>query len=86
MDIELTPEKVEEMGRIFGDHLLSTLPPEEVLSRFEPKERVKGLTPEKVLSMYEPKERLKGLTPEEIFSMFKPEEIQKYLDQLKEKT
>ncbi len=32
MKTELTPEQVEDIGKIFGEHLLASLPPEEVES------------------------------------------------------
>ncbi|MEZ4525159.1 MAG: hypothetical protein R2941_04490 [Desulfobacterales bacterium] len=63
---ELTPEKVMEMGKMWADLILSGLPPEEVLSRYKPEERLRGLGPEEVLSRYKPEERLRGLTEEEI--------------------
>ncbi|MCP4755678.1 MAG: hypothetical protein GY866_32850 [Proteobacteria bacterium] len=74
MQTELTPEHVEEMGKLFGEQFLSSLPPEERVKGLKPHERVKGLKPEEIFSMFK---------LEEIFSRFKPEEIQAYLDRLK---
>ncbi len=63
--IELTPEKVREMGKMWGDLILSGMSVDEVLARYSPEDRLKGLSPEEVLSRYRPEERLKGLRPEE---------------------
>ncbi len=76
MDTELTPEHVEEMGKIFGKQFLASLPPEE---------RVKGLEPIEVLSVYKPEERVKGLKPQDRLKGLKPEEIRAFLDQLEKK-
>jgi len=54
---ELTPERVSEMGRIWGEAYLKGLKPEERLKGLRPEERLKGLKPE---------ERLKGLSLDEI--------------------
>ncbi|MGE0086095.1 MAG: hypothetical protein AB7S75_16940 [Desulfococcaceae bacterium] len=72
--MELTPEKVTEMGKMWADLILSGLStddiltrysPDDILSRYKPEERLKGLGPEEVMSMYKPEERLKGLGTEE---------------------
>ncbi len=76
MQTELTPEHVEEMGKLFGEQFLSSLPPEKRVMGLKPEDRMKGLTPEEIFSMFKPEDRMKGLTPEE---------IQTYLDKLKEK-
>jgi len=54
---EITPAKIKEMGKMWGEFILSTLPVEE---------RLKGLRPEEVLSTFRPEERLKGLKPKVI--------------------
>ncbi len=57
MDLEITPEHVEEMGRIFGEHLLSSMPLEK---------KMKGIKPKEILSMYKPEEILSIFEPEEL--------------------
>ncbi|WP_437728606.1 hypothetical protein [Sorangium sp. So ce861] len=54
--------------------LLSTLPPEQVLSAFPPEQRVAGLPPEQVLSAFPPEQRVAGLPPEQVLSAFPPEQ------------
>lgn len=88
MDIKFTPDQVMEIGEVWGDVYLHNLPPQEILSRYTPSERVAGLKPEEVLpsykpeevlSSYTPSERVAGLKLEELFSSYKPEEIEAYL-------
>ncbi len=76
MDTEITPEQVEDIARIFGEHILSSLPINEVLSRYKPEERVKGLAP---------RDRVKGLELQDLLVGRKPEEIRAFLDQLEKK-
>ncbi len=76
MDIEITPEQAEDISKIFGEHILSTLPPEERLKGLEPQDRIKGL---------EPQDRIKGLELQDLLKGHKPEEIRAYLDQLEKK-
>jgi len=78
MDDELTPERVIEMGKMWGDDMLDMMPVEEVLSRFHPQELLAGLQPEERLAGLQPEERLAGLKREEI------EEIEAYLQRLKQ--
>ncbi|WP_437820162.1 hypothetical protein [Sorangium sp. So ce1078] len=54
--------------------LLSTLPPEQVLSAYAPEQRVAGLPPEQVLSAYAPEQRVAGLPPEQVLSAYPPEQ------------
>ncbi len=56
MDTDITPEHVQEMGKIFGEHFLSSLPPEERVKGLKPRDRVKGLEPNEVLSVYKPED------------------------------
>ncbi len=74
MKIELTPEQVIEMGKMWGDVHLSLLPVEQ---------RLAGLTPHEVLSRFKPEERVRGLTPQDVLSQFNPEDIERYLNQIK---
>lgn len=57
MEIELTPEKIIEYGKKWQNIVLSGLDPDEIMTRFSIKDRLRGLAPE---------DRLKGLAPEEI--------------------
>ncbi len=57
MDTEITPEQVEDITKIFGEHILSSLPPEERVKGLKPQDRIKGL---------ELQDLLKGHKPEEI--------------------
>ncbi len=66
MSETLTPEAVEEMGKMWGKQYLASLSPEEVLRNYTPEERVAGLQPEEALRNYTPEERVTGLKPEEI--------------------
>ncbi len=87
MQIELTPEKVAELGKLIGvpeiirlmgeeleDLVLAGLTPEKILSKLSVEERLSGLKPEEVLSGLKPEELLTGLKPEERLSGLKPEE------------
>jgi len=64
--LELTPEKVKEMGKVWADMVLSGMSVEE---------RLKGLKPEDVLSRYNPEEVLSRYKLEEVLSRYKPEEV-----------
>ncbi|MEZ4524524.1 MAG: hypothetical protein R2941_01200 [Desulfobacterales bacterium] len=77
MKTELTPEKISEMGRKWFDMVFSTLPAEEVMSRYRPEDRLKGLRPE---------DRLKGLRSEDLLKNLRPEEIEAYLKKIRKKT
>jgi hypothetical protein len=57
MTVELTPEKVFEMGKMWGSAYLSTLNVEEVLPYFKRQD---------ILAQFQPVERLAGLEPESI--------------------
>ncbi len=57
MQQELTPERVMEMGKMWGEKYLSLLSPEERLAGLKPEERLTGLKLE---------ERLDGLPIKEI--------------------
>jgi hypothetical protein len=83
MNIELTPEQLMEMGKMWGDWYLSELSveqrlaglaPAERLRGLKPEERLRGLKPQEVLSQFKPEERLSGLKPEERLSGLKPQE------------
>jgi hypothetical protein len=50
-DIELTPEKVMEMGKFWGKSYLSLLKPEELLAGLDAKERLAGLDAKEFLSV-----------------------------------
>ena len=77
------PYTMEQFRKEYIKAHLGDLDPEEILSRFNPDERLKGLKPEEILSRFKPDERLKGLKPDEILKGLKPEEIETYLKKLK---
>ena len=52
MDKELTPEKVIEMGKMWGKMYLSSLSPEERLAGLEPKDRLAGLSKKELQRIY----------------------------------
>ncbi len=45
---EITPEKIKEMGKMWGDLILSSLPLEERLKGLKPEDRLRGLKPEEI--------------------------------------
>jgi len=75
-------EKGFSMGYTFEDfrrdvalEVLPTLPPEELLQKFSPEDRLKGLSPEELLKRLSPEERLKGLASEELLKRLSPKEL-----------
>jgi len=87
--LELTPEKVKEMGKMWADMVLSGMSvddvlarfsPDDVLSRYKPEEVLSRYKPEEVLSLYNPEERLKGIGTEERLKGLEPEERLKGLE------
>lgn len=72
--LELTPEKVTEMGKMWADLILSGMSPDDILARYSPDE---------ILSRYKPEERLKGLGPEERLKGLSAEEIEAYLHKIR---
>ncbi len=48
MEAEQTPDQSQDMDAIFTDHILATLSPEDVLSRYTTEERLKGLSIEEI--------------------------------------
>ena len=75
MAIELTPEQVTEIGKVWGNLYLSTLGAKEVVSRFQPQEILSQFQPQEILSKIDHQEILKGLSRQE---------VEDYLQQLKE--
>jgi len=86
MKTELTPEQISEMGRKWFDMVFSTLPAEEVMSRYRYDDRLRGIPSDEVMSKYRPEERLKGIRTEELLKNLRPEEIEAYLKKLRKKT
>ncbi|MEE4355174.1 MAG: hypothetical protein V2I97_01825 [Desulfococcaceae bacterium] len=78
--LELTPEKVIEMGKKWADLILSGLSTEDRLKGLEPEEVLSRYKPEEVLSRYRPEEVLSRYKPEEVLSRYKPEDRLKGLD------
>ena len=54
MKMELTPEIVMEMGKEWGEVYLSSMPAAEILSHFEPQQRLAGLEPKEILAGLQP--------------------------------
>ncbi len=86
---EITPETIMEMGKMWGDLILSSLPleerlkglkPEEVLSQYKTEEVLAQYKPEEVLAQYKPEEVLSQYKPEEVLAQYKPEERLKGLE------
>jgi len=75
MKMELTPEIVMEMGKEWGEVYLSSMPAAEILSHFEPQQRLAGLEPQQRLAGLEPKEILAGLEPQQRLAGLEPKEI-----------
>ncbi|QTA90973.1 hypothetical protein [Desulfonema magnum] len=74
MKEELTPEKVMEIGKMFGKIALSGLSEDEILSVCDREKLVRKLTIEERLAGLKPKERLAGLKPKERLAGLKPKE------------
>jgi len=94
MNVELTPEEITEMGKMWGQVYLSGLTIEEVLNHFETEkimsqfkveDRLVGLNPEDRLAGLNPEDRLAGLNPEDRLAGLNPIEIEAYLKKLKQK-
>ncbi len=60
------PYTVEDYKRDLLKEVVKAIPAEEILSRFDPEERLRGLPPEEILSRFDPEERLRGLSVEQI--------------------
>ena len=69
MEVELTPEQLLEMDKMWGEVFLKHMPVEE---------RIAGLKPEELLATMKTAEILDGLNPEKI------EELEKLLKKRKE--
>jgi len=54
--------------------IVTSLPPEQVLSAFKPEQRLAGLLPEQVLSAFNPEQRLAGLPPEQRLAGLPPDQ------------
>ena len=79
MEIELTPEKVMEMGKMWEELFLRHVPVERKLA---------GLNAKEILAGLKPKERLAGLNAKEILDNLSPKErkeLEQYLQQFKKK-
>jgi hypothetical protein len=88
MSLELTPEQISEMGKMWGNVYLSGLGVEErlaglslkeVLPHFKLTDVVKHFSPAKVVEQFSPAERLAGLPPDERLAGLPPEVIEEYL-------
>ena len=71
MKIELTPEKVTEMGKEWKELVLAGLTPEDVLSRFSAEDVLSRFSAEDVLSRFSAEEMLSGLSIKEIEAYLK---------------
>ena len=71
MEKELTPERVMEIGKMWGEWYLRGLSPEQRLAGLKPKERLAGLKPEQRLAGLKPEDRLVGLSKAELQRILK---------------
>jgi hypothetical protein len=74
MKIELTPEQVEQTGKMWGERYLRSLPIEEIMRYVKPEELMRYVKPEDILAQLKPTERLAGLKPMERLVGLKPSE------------
>ena len=72
---ELTLEYVQEIGKKWIDHLIQTMPAEDVMKKYDSETRLRGLRPE---------ERLNGLNADQRFAGLSTEELKKPKDKLKD--
>ena len=70
MKIELTPEQVEQTGKMWGERYLRSLPIEEIM---------RYVKPEEILARLKPTERLAGLKQQEL------DELEQQIKKLKQK-
>ena len=91
----LSPQEIEEFGKMWGDVLLPTIPLEERLKGLKPEERLVGVNPTDVMNYFKPEQRLAGMKPEQRLAGMKPEqrlagmstkEIEAYLEQRKQQS
>jgi hypothetical protein len=73
--IDTMGSKVSQTHKDFIDAFLASLPPKQVLARFNSEQRLAGLGPEQRLAGLEPEQRLAGLEPEQRLAGLEPEEI-----------
>ena len=67
----LSPQEIEDFGKMWGDVLLPTIPLEERLKGLKPEERLVGINPTDVMSYFKPEERLAGLSMAELEKQIK---------------
>ncbi len=77
------PYTIEQFRKEYIKAHLGELDPEEVLSRFGPMQRLKGLDAEERLKGLDAEERLKGLDAEERLKGLSLKDIEAYLEKLK---
>jgi len=94
MKIELTPEKVTEMGKEWKELVLAGLTPEDVLSRFSADDVLSRFSADDVLSRFSADDVLSRFSAEDVLSRFSAEEmlsglsikeIEAYLKNVKQK-
>ncbi len=83
MDIELTPEKLVELGKMLEGTLIPRLPLEEILAGFKPEEILAEFKPKEILAVIKPEEILAELKPEERLAGLSAKEIEAYLNKIK---
>ncbi|NOQ34897.1 MAG: hypothetical protein GQ569_03280 [Methylococcaceae bacterium] len=83
MSSELTPEKVMEMGKFWGESYLHSLTPEERASGLSIKERLAGLGVKERLLDLDTKEILSEIDHQKLLADLPVEEIEAFLQQLK---
>jgi hypothetical protein len=87
MTIELTPEEITEMGKMWGNSYLSTLKAEDVLPYFESTLKVEDVLPyfkpQEILAHFQPKDILSEMDHQQLLEALSTEEIEAYLNQKK---
>ncbi len=82
MSLNFTPQQIKEMGEMWGDVLLPTIPLEKRLAFENPAEVISylNLKPTEVINLFK---QTHQLNPLDILGQFSKEEIEDYLKTLK---
>jgi hypothetical protein len=75
MNLEMTPEQVAELGKLWGDAFLSSLSVEELLEHYDRQKILSQFKPQEILTQFKPQDILTQFKPQDILTQFKPQEI-----------
>ena len=75
MALNLSPQQIKEMGQMWGDVLLPTIPLEKRLAGIPLSERLTGANPIEVMNNFKPEQRLAGLSLEDLLAGTNPIEV-----------